>query len=334
VQFGILVLALSAVRSPLTSQTSRRPSPSLTDERFWLAGRYDTNRIIVYFEAVQFNGTLPSNAQQLADPWARGFYSPVKLPPVYVAQFQKGHDEREHFALGDKYDLLLDERTVATVTLTTLIGAETDEAVGNDSFIGALATLDRKDDAMFLSNSYYAVRRHHRPVPKTPKTQAAYAGLERSPVRFDIQTKIVDLLMRDTKSTAREAGRGTSWRISPFVDVQAFRLANGRLRYYARAAWNLEEGNEQGRKTTFGLAGWISPTPTLHILAGETGTSPYDGLDAVLPSLLNVVDLGEGRTGIIVSVEGQDSASTDLLEYRDGQHLGSMRVLQSIGTGE
>jgi len=47
-----------------------------------------------------------------------------------------------------------------------------------------------------------------------------------------------------------------------------------------------------------------------------------------------VVDLGGGRTGIIVTRSGEDSNSTDLVEYRDGVDLGQMRVLQSIGAGE
>jgi len=34
-------------------------------ERFWLAGRYDGNRIVVYFQSVHFDGTLPPDAQKL-----------------------------------------------------------------------------------------------------------------------------------------------------------------------------------------------------------------------------------------------------------------------------
>jgi hypothetical protein len=110
-------------------------------ERFWLAGRYDWNRIVVYFDAVQFHGTIPSEAEKLPCPIEMGFFCPVKLPASYIAQFQNGPNA-EHFVLGDKYDLILDGNSVVTVTLTTLVGAESDEGVGNDSFIGALATLD------------------------------------------------------------------------------------------------------------------------------------------------------------------------------------------------
>jgi len=49
--------------------------------------------------------------------------------------------------------LLLDYGKIATVTLTTLVGTETDEQVGNDSFIGALATLD-DEDVPYLRESH------------------------------------------------------------------------------------------------------------------------------------------------------------------------------------
>jgi len=130
-------------------------------DRFWLAGRYDGNRVIVYFDAVKFNGTLPTNARKLAPPLAERFFDPVELPASYVARLQKGRDA-EHFTLGGKYDLLLDYGKIATVTLTTLVGTETDEQVGNDSFIGALATLD-DEDVPYLRESHYALRRHQEP---------------------------------------------------------------------------------------------------------------------------------------------------------------------------
>jgi hypothetical protein len=340
----MLILGVAAPRVPASCQTqptgsdASAPKPpqhgvsKSEDERFWLCGRYDTKRVIVYFDAVQFNGTLPADAPMLADAVAGGFYTPVKLPSSYVAQIQKGHDEREHFSLGDKYDLLLDEGKVAAATLTTLVGAETDEQVGNDSFIGALATFDDKDDEMYFSKGYCVVRRHQGGEPKIPKIQKVYPGLEREPVQFDIETKIVDLLTRSLKKAAVEKERTSTESVSPVVEVQAFRLANGSLRYYARAAWNT--GDDSGMKTISALGAWISPMPALHILAVQERTSPYDGIESVLPRLLNVVDLGSGKTGLIVSIEGQDSSSTDLVEYQDGQDLKSMLILQSIGAGE
>jgi len=164
-------------------------------ERFWLAGRYDGNRIRVYFDAVKFNRTLPSSARNLAYPVAEGFFDPVELPAGYLAQYQKGA-HAEHFSLGDQYDLLLGNGGIATVTLTTLIGYEGDEETGNDSFIGALATVKDRNSLLFKKN-HYAIRRHREPPggSKTAaKVQTVLASLLDEPVRFNVQSRVVSLL--------------------------------------------------------------------------------------------------------------------------------------------
>ena len=79
---------------------------------------------------------------------------------------------------------------------------------------------------------------------------------------------------------------------------QAFQLAGGSLRYYVRAHW--KSGREKPGELPFSLAAWMTPPPSLHILAVEKRISGYHDLG--LPELLNVVDLGNGRTGIILEV--------------------------------
>jgi len=320
---------IAANCTPLSAETP--------PERFWLAGRYDGRRVIIYFDAVQFHGTVPPTAKKIPDPVAGGFLIPIKLPASYVAQFQKKPDA-EHFALGDTYDLLLDEGKVAVVTLTTLVGTESDEEVGNDSFIGALATLKNTDDVMYFSKSIYAVRRHRSQSsgPKPPfDPKAVHAGLEDEPVRFDIQSQMVALLSERMQTTATKAERQEIGNISPVFEVQAFHLADGTLRYYTRAEWMSENDEHQDDDNSiFALGAWFSPAPKLHILAVEPRTSRYSGLENVLPSLVNVLDLGGGKTGIIVDSSGDDSHSLDLVEYRDGTALKYMHSLQSIGAGE
>jgi hypothetical protein len=142
-----LLLVLS---TPLVAQ--QKP------ERFWLAGRYDGNRIVVYFDAVKFAGGLTAKALKIAPPVAEAFFDPVELPAGYIASFQN-IPGAEHFALGDLYDLIVGNGSITTVKLTTLIGCETDEEVGNDSFIGALATVT--SGRLPSGGNYYAVRRHH-----------------------------------------------------------------------------------------------------------------------------------------------------------------------------
>jgi hypothetical protein len=166
-----------------------------TPERFWLAGRYDGNRVIVYFDAVKFGGTA-QGATKIAYPIADGFFSPVGLSPEYVSMLQK-KPAAERFSLGDRYDLLLGNGEIATITLTTLVGFESDEGVGNDSFIGALATPDRNDQLISTKN-YYAVRRHVELSANSPKPKfdpkAPVVRLDSDPVSFDIQTRVATLI--------------------------------------------------------------------------------------------------------------------------------------------
>jgi hypothetical protein len=183
-------------------------------ERFWLAGRYDGNRVVVYFDAVKFEGTMSSNARKIANPAASAFFSPVELPESYIERFQK-RPIGEHFAIGDRYDLLLGG-TVATIKLTSLVGCETDEEVGND---------------------YYAVRRHQEPQSDRaqPKSSAQYlkhAGLRDEPVRFDIETRIAEILNLRMKMEATDAERRVAGNVSPAFKVQPFQVADGSLRYY------------------------------------------------------------------------------------------------------
>jgi hypothetical protein len=324
VRLTILILGVATAQcSPIPSQAQ--------PERFWLAGRYDWDRIVVYFDAVQFNGTIPSEAEKIPCPVEVGLFCPVKLPASYIAQFQKGPNA-EHFALGDKYDLIVDGNSIATVTLTTLVGFESDEGVGNDSFIGALATLEKdKQDWLSFMKGYLVVR-HHRELPgggakARQSIRTVYAHLLDEPVRFDIQSKIVELLKDRMKTMATDAERHEAEGVSPSFAIQQFRLADGSLRYYARAGWKSGKGPQA--KLIYGLGGWIAPLPTLHVLAVESAA----GFE-YLPDLLNVIDLGGGNAAIVIGLHGDDSGSLSLVEYRDGLNLTHMRILQTIGAGE
>jgi len=304
-------------------------------ERFWLAGRYDGNRVVVYFDAVKFKGTMSSSASKIAAPVADGFFNPVELPASYIARFQNTPNA-EHFTIGDRYDLLLGNGVIATIKLTALVGCETDEEVGNDSFIGALGTVE-KDDALVFTKDYYAVRRHQdtssgagKPGPKTTNEYLKYAHLRNELVRFDLQSEIATLLNERLKTDATEAVRREAEKAPLAFDVQPFSVADGSLRYYVKAEW--KSGKEKQGRPTYALAAWIAPLPTLHILAVETLRTAPDG--GQLPELFNVVDLGDGRTGVVIQLLGGDGRALDLLEYRDGISLLKMHVLQSISFGE
>jgi hypothetical protein len=328
----IFALSLAAMyHPPLRAQT-----PS---ERFWIAGRYDGTRIIVYFDAVEFmdadgsKDTVPQPVHKLRFPVAENFMYPIELPATYIAKFQK--DPRiEHFHLGDQYDLILGNGQTAVVTLTSLIGCD-NSPDGNESFIGALATTNNPDSLLFLHSLHYALRRHH-PLPPSKTRFPSFppestARLIHEPIRFDIQTQIAALISQRVKETPSELYKGELAKGPPEFAVQSFRTAEGGLRYYAQAKWIVEEKPEG---SSYGVIGaWISPTPSLHILAVEpTATSDYQ--EGSLPDLLNVVDLGGGKTGVIISISGLDGWSFVLFEYRDGASSHDMRVLNSISHGE
>ena len=229
--------------------------------------------------------------------------------------------------------MIVDADSIATVTLTTLVGFESDEGVGNDSFIGALATLEKdKQDWLYFMKGYLVVRRHREQQGGAAKAhqsiRTAYAHLLEEPVRFDIQSKIVGLLEDRMRTIAANDPKcRAAENVSPSFAVQQFHLADGSLRYYARAGWKSEKGSRAN--LICGLGAWIAPLPTLHVEALESRA----GFE-YLPDLLNVIDLGDGNTAIVASEHGDDSGSLRLVEYRDGVDLSHMRTLQSIGAGE
>jgi len=296
---------------------------------FWIGGRYDGNRVIIYFDAVRFNNTVPANAPRIVDPVVSGFFLPVELPTDYIATFFR-EPNAYRFALGEEYDVLSGGDAIS-VKLTTLVGTEGDEGVGNDSYIGALATVVG-ECSLFSTNGYYVVRPHRDPVCGSPRQAwpggvfpTRFAEPMHDPVRFDVQTQIVALLTQRMISIASEQQRHAVEGLSPVFSVQAFRVADGSLRYYATAKW---KSGAKPEPSGFSLGAWLTPTPALRILAVEANQN----LD--LPYLLNVADLGGGKTGMILGNGGEDSTSTDLVEYQDGVDAAHMRRLQSIAAGE
>jgi hypothetical protein len=300
-----------------------------TPERVWLAGRYDRTSVIVCFEAVTFTGTFPNDAASIAVPVADAFFAPKAVPAGSLAGFQQASGA-ERFSIGDRYDLLLDGGRVATITLTTLIGFEGDEFVGNNSYIGALATVT-PEDLPFFTVDYVVVRHHQANRPAAASRSAApaiVAGLRSERNLSDVPTRIASLLRERVSMLAPAAVRAEMEQTPPFsLRVQPFAVADGTLRYHAWAQWRL-------RAQCFAISAWLGTAPTLHILAAEEPLCELNALDPVEPRLRNVVDLGDGRTALIVSFEGGDGRSLELLEYRDGVPLADMRKLQSISAGE
>lgn len=199
--------------------------------------------------------------------------------------------------------------------------------------IGALATVKNRNYLLY-SKGYYAVRRHQEsPVgpPARPSVTPTSAGLLDVPARFDTQSAIASLLTERMKTTASASEQRQAAMVSPAFEVQTFRLSGGALRYYVRAEWKASPN--PAVKSIYTLAAWMTPRPSLQIVALEKRTSSYD-FQSELPRLLNVLDLGEGRTGLVIAVQGDDSLALELVEYRDGADLAHMRRHQWIGEAE
>ena len=226
--------------------------------------------------------------------------------------------------------------SASSVTLTKLVGAQSDEPTGNDSYIGALAAFGSDDAGIAFSgnSNYFVLRRHHESHQTALDIESLQpcAGLGDEPVPFDTQVEIAGLLRQRMETMATDPEKRQAERLSPLFDVHSFYLANRKKRYYARIEW--ASGTAANFKVAFSLAAWIAPDPSLHIVAAEAFHSRYEGLDSAVPEILTVADLGTGKTGIIMSVLGLDSAYTDLFEYADGVDLMHMRKIQSIGAGE
>lgn len=274
-------------------------------EQYWLASKYDGRQAMIYFDTVHFGESWPANAEQLYP--AAGFGIPSLLTPAYVNHIQD-RPGAVHFALGEKYDLLMDGNFVQSATVTKLVGWIGDEGVGNDSYIGAMVSLDKTD--IPLLEDWFVARKHIQ-----SKTNPGPARLLKAPVTLDLESTIASLVNKQ--------------KTSPMLTVQAFTLADGSWRYYARCGWN-DPDAQFNPAVAIGV--WLSPEPMLHVLATEPKTSSY-GFDVAVPRLTNVLDLGDGRTALIVESFGDDSMATQLLVYKDGP-IKNMEVLQTLASAE
>ncbi|HTU47956.1 MAG TPA: hypothetical protein VMF91_23055 [Bryobacteraceae bacterium] len=311
--------ALAAVIAGSVPSVAQTPKP-----RLWLAGRYDGNRIIVFFDAVKFGGAVPRTARALPIPATFGFLFQDELPANYVAQFTRKAGV-EQFRVGDRYDLLLGDGRVATATITTLVGYVSDDEGDDPSYIGALARVDGAT-TLLGTRGYYVLERHDSSAEALREPGKA-ASLVEDPVRFDVQTQIAALLSERVGNAATAEEQRQIKDIAPMLAVQAFRLADGELRYYARVEWRAD--NRLGGIPVLAMGAWIAPHPNLHIVAIERITSPYAFPDDV-PSLLNVIDLGGGETGIIADITGPGDNTLGLWEYQDGVDLNHMHLFQSL----
>jgi hypothetical protein len=297
-------------------------------DRVWLAARYDRTRVVVYFDAVQFHGGFPGNARKIPEPTAEVLFPPQAVSAAGLASVQ-GKPGMERFAIGDRYDVLVDAGHVATMTLTTLVAAEGDEATGNDSYIGALGTV-AAEDLRFLTQKYYAVRRHgatRGAGVSRASDPATFAGLRSAPVLQTTKRQIVALIRERLKADHSAQNSLDVERFPPALErLQSFVVSGGGRRYFASV-------EQRSPSSCAVFSAWFAATPALRVLIA--GRQQCDlGYDTVPPRLLSALEIGEGRTGLVVDFIGFDGRSLQLLEYADGQDLAHMPTLWMVGASE
>jgi hypothetical protein len=301
------------------------PAVQTGTERLWLAGRYDRTHFIVYFEAVHFNDTFPTDAKSIAPPIADGFFGPKALPRDVIARFQKD-PKAERFDIGDRYDMLLDGGGVSSISLTALVGFKSDEFVGNDSYVGAIGVVSAGDSPM-LTKDYYAVRRHGGSADQgaAMTARSSSARLLRAAVAPSVTTAIASVLGERLNAPPTRAAAGGA--AISIARAQGFTTTSGDLRYFVVG----QSGSGKACKT---INAWITPAPVFQVVAAETIVDGCNGTLTQGLSLLNVVDLGVGRTGLVILLRGGDGMALELVEYRDGFDLPHMRKWQSISFSE
>jgi hypothetical protein len=294
-------------------------------DRVWLAARYDRTRVVIYFEAARFHGTFPRNAGNIAAPEADVLFPPQAVSADSLASVQQ-KPGLERFAIGDRYDLVVDAGRVAAITLTTLVAVEGDEATGNDSYIGALGTV-AVEDLHFFTQKYYAVSRHGAMQSaglSRASGPATFAGLRSQPVPPTTKRQIVALIRARLKA---DASAQDVERFPPTVQrLQEFAISGGGRRYFASAI-------QRSRTACTAFSAWFARTPTLRVLtAGSQGCDLVHHIEP--PRLLDALEIGDGRTGLVVDFPGFDGRSLQLLEYADGQDFDHMPTRWMVSAAE
>jgi len=277
---------------PVMASAARGPQ-----ERFWIAARFDATQFVTYFEPVHF-GTLPTRDNQLVQPRTPDFFGPR---PIAAADLERVRPAAgEPFRIGGRYDVLAADGGTVSMVLTSLVKFHTDEGIGNDSYIGALGRVAAPDLAKLRSN-YVVIRRPDSPGP----ARGSRAGLTEGPVPSTAAARLLAIV------------GGTK-----VIAAQPFTTAGGDARQFVLAT--VGTGRECRTRLT-----WLTGQPDSRVLGSEDlpfcGSTLYAGL-----RLRAVVDMGYGRTGLVVVLQSAGGKEVKLVEYGDGLKLEEMRVWQTI----
>lgn len=309
------LLALALAAASFAGSSPRVRQPRTTRDRIWLAGRYDSTHVIVYLDTVTLHDSLPTDTVRIRAPRVFGFFDPIGVSASDIsAMLARNARAYERFTTGDRYDLLVGGGRMAVVTLTQPVAFLSDEGVGNNSYIGALAELSSKDLALLTPRDFYVV------VPHEPSHHAVPAGIvdtNASPTERAAVTR----LLQPLRGKLAPGGRLS------LVQTDRVRLASGESRWFVTAAYRA------GERACTTITAWITPAPTLRLVSADTITCLLD-MPKDPPLLLNVVAIGPNRTALVVRMPNGDGTTTSVLEYRDGQTIRQMHELWTVAAGE
>ncbi|GEM_PF-5984722 len=308
----------------------------------WVALRYDSHRVLVYFQllggANNVVAEVQNNGGRLADPDTKVKIPIFELTPGQVGRLRGAIDGFPP-RLGVSYILLLGHGQRAKATSTTLIGS----IGGSNRYVGFLATVAAPDLLRFQSTGeqYYVLCDYFACGQAQWSNPSVAAGISHRVVPAAIQAQMRTILekrldrelpriLADPR-TYSHAGPRTRTFWNP-LDA-ALRAGKGRLmfkaqrvrivdgvRYYVRAQWDVRG------TPAFLLTVWMAPEPALHIVSvdstsartmrlPECGKSP-PGINRT-DELLNAVDLGKGRTGIVALKWSYEGFKVELWYYCD-----------------
>jgi hypothetical protein len=277
--------------------------------RHWLAFRVDSNHIVMFFNVADLKNP-PTEKRVAAKEVA--FDRVVELPEA-DARAVLARPSGEHFDIGDRYQLSLDSGLVTTVTVTAFaggIGMDT-----NDSWIGAVAVMP-PNLVRYFTRDVYAVSRL-----ASMNSAAGQSAVLNTAVDATVRARITDTV-RNAMSRVRPAA------VSPWtftrVDIRPFRLANGDLRYHAIGVWN-----GPGRRDIAMFVAWLDDAFAIR----QSQCSCPLG-EAYPDGMVNVVTLGPGKTGMILSnlAPGSFTGFT-LYEYQETAGGPKWILLQRLGAG-
>ena len=340
---GLLALGASSFGARASGHVRRASAAPLCSRRdsLWLGGRVDSTRVAIYFDSISLRGSLPKNVE-ISRTRTAGMLPFAIVDSRYLDSLRPR--PKRWFNVGDRFELLGGRGQTASARVTDFIVFPGDEGTGNSSYVGALATItsarpftafhvvarrsggrardssaagivDQPLDSSLAREVRDRIRAfltdqpteaiHPRLPPGTPAKESA-AGRDR----------VAQLIRRDAQT-------------SPLTldDITAFRLANGEMRYYARARLVANDA----ACTVVGA--WLRPASPLRVTAGDARGCAAD-LPKQIDALLNVVDVGEGHLVLIVETDLADGFELSLVEFRDGASVPQMCSIQSIGQSE